>query len=118
MEVGESAQACCATCVVPTLMVHVGVPWALCGQTITQLVPLTVEPLVGWVMSTVSGVVEFETVMFTLAVPVRPVESVIVTVSVLGPSATEVVFHGIEVGESAHACCATWVLPTVMVQVG
>src|SRR5207245_8346966 len=57
IEVGESAHVCCATWMPSTLMVQVGVPWKLCGHTITQLVLLTVSPFRGAVMSTVSGVV-------------------------------------------------------------
>src|SRR2546422_5464931 len=37
---GESAQACCATCVPSTFTVQVGVPCAPPGHTITQFVPL------------------------------------------------------------------------------
>src|SRR5437016_13843657 len=58
IEVGESAHVCCATWVPSTLMVQVGVPWKLCGHTMTQLVPLTVSPFRGGVMSTVSGVLD------------------------------------------------------------
>ena len=55
IEVGESAHVCCATWMPSTLMVQVGVPWKLCGHTMTQLVPLTVSPSRGAVTSTVRG---------------------------------------------------------------
>src|SRR5439155_26078675 len=54
MEVGESAQACCATCLPSTFTVQVGVPCAPPGQAITQFVPPTVSPGVGAVIATVS----------------------------------------------------------------
>src|SRR5437660_11445079 len=63
VEVGESAHVCCATWVPSTLMVQVGVPWKLCGHTTTQLVPLTVSPFRGAVMSIVSGVVNCSAAM-------------------------------------------------------
>src|SRR5207237_9727840 len=44
IEVGESAQGCCATCTPSTFTVQMGVPCAPPGHTITQFVPLTVSP--------------------------------------------------------------------------
>src|SRR5205085_754714 len=116
IEVGESAHVCCATWVPSTLMVQFRGPCALWCHTMTQLVPLTLSPFRGCVTSTFSGV--FDTLMLTLAVPVRGVESVSVTVRVRVPLLTALVFHGIDVGESAHVCCATCVPSTVIVQVG
>jgi len=54
IEVGESAQGCCATCTPSTFTVQMGLPCAPAGHTITQFVPLTVSPGFGAVMATVS----------------------------------------------------------------
>src|SRR5207248_1061541 len=83
IEVGESAQGCCATCVASAFTVQIGVPCAPPGQTITQFVPLTVSPDLGPVMATVSGALL--TTMSTLAVPERAVASVMVTERVWAP---------------------------------
>jgi len=117
MEVGESAQACCATCLPSTFTVQVGIPCAPPGQAITQFVPLTVSPDLGAVIATVRGGPLLTTTL-TLALAVRPAASVSVTVIVWAPFENAFVFQGMEVGESAQACCATCVASTFTVQEG
>jgi hypothetical protein len=68
------------------------------AETDTVTIPVTVDPLAGWVIETV-GVVPgdvvplFETVTERVAVPVRPAESFTVAVSVCVPLAAAVVFQ-------------------------
>src|SRR5205823_12625771 len=92
IEVGESAHVCCATWVPSTLMVHVGVPWKLCGHTMTQLVPLTVSPSRGGVTSTVSAALATKRV--TPVPPVRAAECVSDTATMRGQAPRVVVVQG------------------------
>src|SRR5712664_3139346 len=84
----------------------------------TVIVPLTVAPAAGLVIEADSGVGPFCTTIAALLLPVLPVASRALTVSVCDPLATCVVSHGIEIGPVLLVVVdATFWAPTLSVYV-